>query len=531
MDTVKLFRMHSRVAKFHMIFYAVFVAYAFVMNALGYREINSYEAIALAIVFVIVSIDFLMSLRLYNNSFLQVRIIRVIEALLMSMASVFFVHRSYISILASVVCILLIMQISYLTNIKRAREKYFYFACTMAPIFFLSIITAASSKSVINIIDTMAFVIFFMILIFTGLIFTSYIFEENKIEKKKLETELIIVKDNFIERLNRENSEMLIENLIQQYISSSLEISNLMKLILESLSEAMVVNLCSIIVIDESDNICKYSSRSTYSREMLEHFNSYVEGNFKINRLRKISRPFIDNDVVEGKYGFLRGGDIKSLLIHPLRNGDQVLGVLIIGKDKPGYFKKHMAFFERLSTQFSIALTNASTYKKMENMAIKDGLTGIYNRGYLSKLLNEYVSEAIIKHTPFSIIMFDIDDFKAVNDIYGHMFGDEAIRVCANAAKETAQKYGGIAARYGGEEFVIINTKQDFESQKEMAELLQNKLKGTVVEYRGQSVKIDISIGVASYPETCDNPAELIDRADEAMYNSKKSGKGRISYD
>jgi diguanylate cyclase (GGDEF)-like protein len=227
----------------------------------------------------------------------------------------------------------------------------------------------------------------------------------------------------------------------------------------------------------------------------------------------------------------LKDAQIKSLLIYPLMYENECLGMLVIGKDMTDYFLDNMAFFERVSLQFSIALTNARTYSQMEDMAMKDGLTGIYNRTFMIHKINEYVSSVVLNRSSLAIMMFDIDKFKDVNDEYGHLFGDEVIRVCANIAKENAEKHDGFAARYGGEEFVIVLKEDSLEELQDIASRLHNQIKQTKIEYRGSSLYINVSIGVAAYPTTCGNPAELIDRADKAMYYSKKLGRNRITFD
>jgi diguanylate cyclase (GGDEF)-like protein len=250
-----------------------------------------------------------------------------------------------------------------------------------------------------------------------------------------------------------------------------------------------------------------------------------------MEKFKDVKDPYIDNQVNMEEYEFLKDMGIQSLLIYPLRNEKELLGLLIIGKDVRDYFLDNMTFFERVSTQFSIALSNARIYSKMEDLAMKDGLTGIYNRAYMTQKINEHISGSVLSNSAWAILIFDIDYFKKVNDRYGHLFGDEVIRVCANQAKETAELYHGVAARYGGEEFVIIVKGQSIESLREIANDLHSKIKQKKVDYRGDSVYVDVSVGVAAYPFTCNNPAELIDRADKAMYYSKQQGRGCITFD
>ena len=130
-----------------------------------------------------------------------------------------------------------------------------------------------------------------------------------------------------------------------------------------------------------------------------------------------------------------------------------------------------------------------------------------------------------------SLNNFDIDKFKMVNDTYGHQCGDEVIRYVASLLNRGALKHGGIAGRYGGEEFVVAFFEKDLDETYHIVEDIHNQIRSEEVVYEGKHISVRASVGVASYPQTCANPGELLTRADWAMYHSKKNGRDRITID
>lgn len=544
-NSAKLFKIHAQIAKIRILFTTVFIV-LYIIGVLSNMWEFSVSHLLFSRIFIIVliSIDYIFANISYKFNFRILLGIRIPMAM-WALVNVIVNQVPFITALSMLFFVILLIQVLYFTNVVRLQHKLMLFYITTIPMLIAACIRIIFLRSTDYIIQSIVFYLILVAYMTIFIVIMSQIFDENNQELKKLKMELKkirqsarqetnsqgIPKDNVYEKLSHENTEMLIENLIQQYISSSLEISNLMKLILESLSEALVVNLCSIIVKEEHEDTYQYNTRTICNCIDLDYFNSYIENGSLVNRFKKCREPFVDNAVKTQEYDFLSGTDIQSLLIYPLVNEGDWLGMLVIGKDKNNYFIDNMSFFERVSTQFSIALMNARIYTKMENMAMKDGLTGIYNRTYMIQKVNEYISNVVLNKSPLAVILFDIDKFKKVNDTYGHLFGDEVIRVCANLAKEIAEKHNGFAARYGGEEFVIVCKPSSIQELRDLTEMLHCRIKQTEVAYRGSTLFFNVSIGVAAFPATCDNPAELIDRADKAMYHSKISGRGRITFD
>lgn len=167
----------------------------------------------------------------------------------------------------------------------------------------------------------------------------------------------------------------------------------------------------------------------------------------------------------------------------------------------------------------------------MEDMANHDTLTGIYNRGYLAKLLHEYLGEAIINKSSLTIALFDIDKFKNINDTYGHLFGDVIIKTIATLADQMVKANNGIVVRYGGEEFVVAFPNKGLKEAYELIKQLHTNIKEKEISHNEQVIHVYVSAGVTSYPETCKNPSDLLNRADWAMYYSKQNGRDKITID
>lgn len=348
--------------------------------------------------------------------------------------------------------------------------------------------------------------------------------EELGIQKIKLETAY--------NKINNVNAETTIQNLIMKYISSSLEITTLLNLITESIFEAIGLDICAVLIqpeIADNEEIL-YSVRTRLgenSEKLLSQNLSYGS----INQYLSVEGTYIDNRVQEGKYDFLCGKKVGSLLVVPLVRDQVVQGALICGKMQYDFFHDNILFFETVVSQLLIAIHNASLYSKMQQMAIKDSLTGIYNRGEMNLLMDQYAKDAREKKTPLSVALLDIDHFKKINDTYGHLCGDVVIKEIAKISQAVATKYHGIAARYGGEEFVLVFPNKSTMECRDIVEKLRLQIAQMEVPWEREIVTAKVSVGLASYPETCTHIPGLLNRADGAMYASKKNGRNQITID
>ncbi|MBE0681957.1 MAG: diguanylate cyclase [Anaerolineales bacterium] len=165
---------------------------------------------------------------------------------------------------------------------------------------------------------------------------------------------------------------------------------------------------------------------------------------------------------------------------------------------------------------------------KLQEQAIRDPLTGAFNRRYFSEALDQESARSIRERTPFSILILDVDHFKKFNDTYGHKCGDFVLQSLASFLNENTRQ-GDIVCRYGGEEFVILMTDAPSESARKRAELFRKHFDETKIEYDGKRLKCTFSAGIASYPEHAHSGEALLSLADQALYQSKSEGRDRVS--
>ena len=159
--------------------------------------------------------------------------------------------------------------------------------------------------------------------------------------------------------------------------------------------------------------------------------------------------------------------------------------------------------------------------KRLEHMSITDSLTGISNRDYFERVLSTWIKN--MRHNPFSLLLFDIDDFKKVNDRFGHTTGDNVL-VGTTETVSAHIRDEDVFARWGGEEFVILFSDTNLEQAGELAERLRKRVE---VHLYPETGRVTISIGVAEY-KLGETIMDFVNRADEKMYEAKRAGKNQV---
>lgn len=160
----------------------------------------------------------------------------------------------------------------------------------------------------------------------------------------------------------------------------------------------------------------------------------------------------------------------------------------------------------------------------MHRIAMRDGLTDAFNRSYFFEAATREFARAKRYHDVFSFIIFDLDDFKSVNDTYGHLAGDHALQVISRICMDSIRQVD-IFARYGGEEFALLLPHTDEARANEIAERLRERIAAVPIDFNRHQFHVTISLGFHAFEDTLPNLDALLMRADEALYEAKRRGK------
>lgn len=166
----------------------------------------------------------------------------------------------------------------------------------------------------------------------------------------------------------------------------------------------------------------------------------------------------------------------------------------------------------------------------LRQLAQQDGLTGLANRRRFDELLDQEFRRAVREHGPVAILLLDVDSFKAYNDRYGHLAGDNCLRRIARTIEVELQRPSDHAARYGGEEFVALLPATDLTGAMAVAERVREAVEALAIEHLGNAHRmVTLSIGVSAIlPYDGDDPVTLIEAADRALYRAKSDGRNRV---
>ena len=221
-----------------------------------------------------------------------------------------------------------------------------------------------------------------------------------------------------------------------------------------------------------------------------------------------------------------------SLISVPLKVRDRVLGVLNVNNKKSGapFSSGDLKMLMALAQLAAISIQNARTYQN----AITDRLTSLYNYGYFREQLDRTLEQCREHNETLCLLMFDIDHFKNFNDVNGHELGNVALvgvaSLCMVNSRQTGDRMPDLVARYGGEEFMILLRGVTPTRALEVAERVRVAVESE--HFPGgenqPNGKVTISIGVACFPQNAETGDELINKADEALYEAKRGGRNRV---
>jgi diguanylate cyclase (GGDEF)-like protein len=325
-------------------------------------------------------------------------------------------------------------------------------------------------------------------------------------------------------RLLQEQAEREIAvNRLATAIRNSLELDSVLQTAANEVGRALNVHSCAVRVEGAlvGRQMTKYYLRQdiTLGDEMSTSLLGHVES--ISHRLSNSPESYVvdgdNSDTVQ----------VLSDAIVPLIYQGNLIGLLLVRSDDMTrvWADNELLLLHTVADQLAVAVNQAHLFAQMQQQALTDGLTGCYNRRSFELQLERDLHLATRMRQPLSLIMLDLDNFKHINDQAGHDAGDTALRLLADALRSELRAVD-TAARFGGDEFVIILPQANSEGALLVAERLRQRMSEIDVPHFGQ---VTASLGVATFPVHATSRDTLVVAADRALYNSKNSGRNRVS--
>lgn len=264
----------------------------------------------------------------------------------------------------------------------------------------------------------------------------------------------------------------------------------------------------------------KFSSATTFSEACINLRRPIVISDIEHEYMKYI--PYVD---LEG-----RGIDSpNSLVFIPLLANNQMVGTMTVQSlKKNAYTSDDVNTLKIIASYIALSLRNSLKYKKLEEAAVYDSLTGFFSKSKILSDGTESLRKCISENTPVSIAMIDIDDFKTINDQFGHLNGDRAITQIASAIKNNISK-DYLIGRYGGDEFLIVAAGATIKELYSQADKMRKAVAETAISFRNNlQAFVSISIGVCQCYEPPRSLLDAIDIADRALYNAKQQHKNTV---
>jgi diguanylate cyclase (GGDEF)-like protein len=317
--------------------------------------------------------------------------------------------------------------------------------------------------------------------------------------------------------LMRQLDQLSILREISLAVNASLELSETLPVIVNVVQGALDVRRVTIFALDRAGAVFRPVA-AKYGDDLI--LAERLEEEHEPRHGTALGRA------LDARTVLLENTALRRTAYVPLLAKNEPLGALVLQdpRDEAPFNDDDAALFRQLAAPISMAIHNARLYA----LAVYDGLTGLYVRRYFDLRMDEEFAQSGRYGRTFSVLLFDIDHFKKFNDTHGHQTGDAVLRQFADLLRQNTRQ-SDTCCRYGGEEMVIILPETGIEEAALLADKLCSAVRRHV--FRGteeQALSVTTSIGVAEFDEAYTNPAEMVQAADTALYEAKRSGRDRV---
>ncbi len=311
---------------------------------------------------------------------------------------------------------------------------------------------------------------------------------------------------------------------VETAILSILKFRDLFEVLLTEIRERFRVPYVWISMIEDSDLQSLISSLA--SSEMLRERMSVIDRRSFRDLVGSTMTPVLVNEDLKPYFKLLpqkKKYFIKSMAMAPLSLDGEIIGSLNQADFSPERFSPGIdtSLLEQLAVKVSLCLSNVTAHEKLRYMAFHDPLTGLLNRRVMETVLQREFNRARRYKSPLSVVFIDLNDFKAVNDTYGHDCGDDLLQFLGSNLVKMSRD-SDVVARFAGDEFVLILPETTAENAEHLMERVCTYLKSTPLKVGAKEITCTISYGVAcSRDPLLRDPASLLKAADERLYEAK----------
>jgi diguanylate cyclase (GGDEF)-like protein len=319
-------------------------------------------------------------------------------------------------------------------------------------------------------------------------------------------------------------------------IQSSLDLEVVLDQILSQISTVIPYHSANLILIENGNAIVvrqhgysedqdKPDTRQTITRFDVTRFNT-------LEKMTETRKPIIipDTDIDSDWVKTESTNRVLSWAGAPILDENKVIGFLSLNNQTRNFYRPEQAeTLSAFASQAAIALVHARLHKEIQEMAITDPLTEIFNRRGLDRWGQYEIDRSKRFSSPLSAIYFDLDHFKEINDTYGHEAGDNVLKQVVICSQSVVRKID-IFSRIGGEEFLIILPETSLPIAVQVAERLRETVAGCEIAVNSQLIHVTISLGIVELTDEISDLPDLINAADKFMYKSKQTGRNRSSF-